>query len=31
VRPLETIPGKEGGEKKNDGRGKFNSDIFIIL
>jgi hypothetical protein len=32
MRPVETIPGKEGGRiKENDGRGKFKCDIFGIL
>jgi hypothetical protein len=28
MRPVETIPGVGGGEIKNDGGSKFNSDIL---
>jgi hypothetical protein len=29
MRPVETVPGMEGGKiKKNDGGGKFNYDIL---
>jgi hypothetical protein len=32
MRPIETIPGMEGGEiKKNDEGGEFKYDIFAIL
>jgi hypothetical protein len=32
MRPVETVPGMEGGGiKENDGGGEFNYDIFDIL
>jgi hypothetical protein len=31
MRPVETIPGMEGGIKENDGGDEFNYDIFDVL
>jgi hypothetical protein len=32
MRPVETVPGIEGGQiKENNGGGEFNYDIFDIL